>query len=171
MQISVTAGAKPEEISWTMRCARGERLSGGAPFKQVAQFLGESNCEWHLYDSADDGWNGAEITLIGEAGTILNYGGKPAGASAYRVTTSALPKLEVLDPTSVSRPPNPPRSPPAPPTVPRGTEISDTAALRSALSGAHAFEPLELVLSGGSRFPLGGELLTLGVQGGPGQSW
>ena len=82
----MTEGAKPQEISWEMRCDKGEYLAGGAPFDEVAQFLGGGSCYIDLYDTADDGWNGAEMIWISEAGEPLTYGGKPVGASSYRIT-------------------------------------------------------------------------------------
>ena len=120
LDVSVSAGSYPNQVSWELDCGNGATLTGGAPFEGSLQSSVGASCSFSMSDSFGDGWNGAEWT--GEAGGS-SYGPFSVGNGATASATfdllphsPSLPLSPPLLPTpSPFRPPPPPfRPPPSP---------------------------------------------------------
>ena len=99
MELQVTSGTWPSEISFTLACNNELVVSGGAPFPPTLFALAVGvNCTLTMMDAYADGWNGAVFTLGNLVSTTLETG----AAEKYYFTIPV---------PSASSPPVPPSSP------------------------------------------------------------
>eukprot|EP00966_Prymnesium_polylepis_P006091 139458-Prymnesium_polylepis.2 len=68
--VTVSAGARPKEVSWILVCSGGSVLEGGAPFLGSFHARTGENCALHMRDDTGDGWNGARWTGLGQNATL-----------------------------------------------------------------------------------------------------
>eukprot|EP00966_Prymnesium_polylepis_P059247 1373467-Prymnesium_polylepis.1 len=68
--VHVSAGSRPNEVSWIMVCSGGSVLEGGAPFLGSFKATTGENCALHMRDGAGDGWNGARWIGFGQNVTL-----------------------------------------------------------------------------------------------------
>ena len=93
MELQVTSGTWPSEISFTLACNNELVVSGGAPFPPTVFALAVGvNCTLTMMDVYADGWNG--LCYAGIASTTLETG-------ARRSTTLPFPFLREF-PTSTT---------------------------------------------------------------------
>ncbi|EOD14409.1 hypothetical protein EMIHUDRAFT_451815 [Emiliania huxleyi CCMP1516] len=89
--VTTTPGSYPSEVSWDLRCG-GTVVLSSAPYTGSDQcglcpdFQTEYGvslspgveCELHMYDSYDDGWNGASWSGLGQEGLTVTSGSEEA---------------------------------------------------------------------------------------------
>ena len=74
--VTVSAGTRPDEVSWIMMCSGGSVLGGGSPFLGSSNATIGENCALHMRDGAGDGWNGARWTALGQNVTLESGGSR-----------------------------------------------------------------------------------------------
>jgi len=71
VQVDVSGGNYPSEVSWSIECAGVVLASHGAPFTGTVTFpLDTSLCLLRATDSWGDGWNGATLVFSGYPGAV-----------------------------------------------------------------------------------------------------
>ena len=143
LQINVTAGEYPSEISWRLACDGGYTLSGGAPELVSFYVPPFTECELDMRDSHGDGWDGAEWTAV-ELSRSFSVPADTFSSLANFVVPAASPSLPPTSPP----PPSPPPMPPPPPDRPlsvHGGEVRLHRAVFADLNGQGA-----VLVTGGS---------------------
>jgi hypothetical protein len=123
--ITVTSGAWPSEISWSLTCDSGESTSGGAPYTGSVNIVRGATCTLTMRDRFGDGWDGATITIAGLTPSVNTL----TGAVRYVQLTSShlsppssasslLPSPPLWHPPDLPSPPSPPVPHPLPPPSP-----------------------------------------------------
>ncbi|MBK9288297.1 MAG: hypothetical protein IPN38_11590 [Flavobacteriales bacterium] len=78
MQLIITGGTQPAQVSWNVTLNGTVLLTGGAPFNDTL-CLDTACYQIHLFDAANNGWNGANYTLKYFGGPTLYTGTLASG--------------------------------------------------------------------------------------------
>jgi len=88
VNITVTTGTFPGEISWTFTDGLGNTVASGGATSSTNLCIGDDCYSFNAFDSFGDGWNGATFTIT--VNGVATYSGAPTGSGGVTPATIGL---------------------------------------------------------------------------------